>query len=164
MKGARLFVLSCTALTLSVVAVPAYAGSNQTTFKVSANVDANCTIAANDLAFGGYDPAGSAVDGQSQITVTCTNSAAWKVGLDAGGFSGATTSTRKMTGPSGYSLAYGLFTDAARTSNWGNGAADTLSGNGTGGAQAVTVYGRIAAGQNVGAGGYEDTITATVTF
>ena len=37
-------------------------------------------------------------------------------------------------------------------------------GTGTGATQIVTVYGRIPASQNVGVGGYVDTITATVTF
>jgi spore coat protein U-like protein len=39
-----------------------------------------------------------------------------------------------------------------------------VSGTGTGGDQIVIVYGLVPASQNVGAGGYVDTITATITF
>jgi spore coat protein U-like protein len=70
-----------------------------------------------------------------------------------------------MTGPGAFLLNYGLFTDATRTTNWGETVGtDTVSGTGTGATQIVTVYGRIPATQNVGIGGYVDTITATVTF
>jgi spore coat protein U-like protein len=112
-----------------------------------------------------YDPGGSAVPGQSQITVHCTNGTTWDVGLNAGLFSGATTVTRKMTGPGSFSMSYGLFTDAAHSVNWGNTVGtDTKSGTGTGADQTLDVYGLIPGSQNVGAGHYADTITATITF
>ncbi|HXS49080.1 MAG TPA: spore coat U domain-containing protein [Sphingomicrobium sp.] len=154
------------ALCLAAVSGPAVAASTQqTTFKVTADVTASCTIAAADLDFAAYDPGGSAVPGQSQITVHCTNGTTWNVGLNAGVFSGATTSTRKMTGPGSFALAYGLFTDASHSTNWGNVVGtDTQAGTGTGVDQILNVYGLIPASQNVGAGHYEDTITATVTF
>ena len=158
--------LAIAAVGLAAVSGPAFAASTQqTTFKVTADVTASCTIAAAQLDFAAYDPAGSAVPGQSQITVNCTNSTPWDVGLNAGLFSGATTTTRKMTGPGSYSLSYGLFTDASHTTNWGNVVGtSTQSGTGTGADQILNVYGLIPAAQNVGAGHYEDTITATVTF
>lgn len=154
------------AMCLAAVSSPAFASSTQqTTFKVMADVTASCTISAADLNFASYVPSGSAVSGQSQITLNCTNGTTWNVGLNAGVFSGATTSTRKMTGPGSYSLAYSLYTDASHTTNWGNVVGtDTKSGTGTGTDQLLDVYGLIAAAQNVGAGHYEDTITATVTF
>jgi spore coat protein U-like protein len=158
--------LAIGAVCLAAVSGPAFAASTQqTTFKVTADVAANCTIAAADLDFAAYDPAGSAVPGQSQITVNCTNGTTWNVGLNAGVFSGATTTTRKMTGPGSFALAYGLYTDASHTTNWGNVVGtDTKSGTGSGVDQILNVYGLVPAAQNVGAGHYEDTITATVTF
>lgn len=141
-----------------------------TTFLVTANIAVNCLIAASQLDFGDYQPkvanATSPLNGQSEITVTCTNSGTWVVGLDQGQFPGATVSTRQLTGPGGSSLQYALFSDAARTINFGNTVGvDTVSGTGTGGPQIVTVYGQIAAGQTTAvAGGYTDTITATITF
>jgi spore coat protein U-like protein len=145
--------------------VPTQFATQTTTFLVTANVTVSCTIAANNLVFGDYLPAGGALTAQSQIQVRCTNSAAWNIGLNAGTFTGATVTTRKMKGPGSFSLNYSLFSDAARSNNWGNTlGVDTVSGTGTGGDQIATVYGQIPATQNVGPGGYVDTITATVTF
>ena len=160
------FNLALGAVCLAAVSGPAFAASTQqATFKVTADVAANCTITAADLNFAAYDPTGSAVPGQSQITLKCTNGTTWNVGLNAGVFSGATTSTRKMTGPGSFSLAYGLFTDSTHATNWGNiVGTDTKSGTGSGANQVLDVFGLIPASQNVGTGHYEDTITATVTF
>jgi spore coat protein U-like protein len=158
--------LAIRAVCLAAISGPAFAASTQqTTFKVTADVAATCTVGATDLDFAAYVPSGSAVPGQSQVTVNCTNGTTWNVGLNAGVFSGATTSTRKMTGPGAFSLAYSLYTDAAHTTNWGNAVGtDTKSGTGSGVDQVLDVYGLIPGAQNVGAGHYEDTITATVTF
>jgi spore coat protein U-like protein len=165
MSLGKILVPGLIGVALIVPASLSYAATATSSFAVNANVQVICTIDSSDLNFGAYVPAGSDVDGQSQITVTCTNTAQWNVGLNEGTAAGATTSTRQMTGPSPFLLAYGLFTDAARTNNWGNiVGTDTVSGAGTGGPQVVTVYGRIPGGQNVGPGGYQDTITATVTF
>jgi spore coat protein U-like protein len=141
-----------------------------TTFLVTANIDVNCLITATQLDFGPYQPhvanATVPLDGQSEITVTCTNGGNWVVGLDQGQFPSATVTTRQMAGPSGSSLQYALFSDAARSVNWGNTVGvDTVSGLGTGGPEILIVYGRVAAGQTSAiAGGYTDTITATITF
>jgi spore coat protein U-like protein len=135
-------------------------------FTVSATVLKTCRISATDLAFGDYDPeATAAKDASSTITVRCTKNTTYNVGLNAGNGSGATVTDRKMTGPNGATLNYGLYRDAARTTNWGNTAGtDTEPGTGTGATQTFTVYGRIPADQWVEAGSYTDTITATITY
>jgi spore coat protein U-like protein len=160
------FRLALGAVCLAAVSGPAFASSTQqASFKVMADVTATCTIAAADLNFAAYVPAGSAVPGTSSITLNCTNGTTYDVGLNAGVFSGATTSTRKMTGPGSFALSYGLFTDASHATNWGNVVGtSTEGGTGSGANQTLTVYGLIPGTQNVGAGHYEDTITATVTF
>jgi spore coat protein U-like protein len=151
------------ALAGSFQAGPAAAATVTTTFQVTANVNATCTISATDLVFGDYIEV--QLDEQSVITLTCTNSAIWNIGLDAGTFTGATVTTRAMTGPGGTHLNYGLFTDPTRTTNWGNTVGtDTVSGTGTGGVEVVNVYGRIPAAELASVGGYADTITATITF
>src|SRR5262249_56597254 len=99
------------------------------------------------------------------ITVTCTNTSPYNVGLDPGTATGATVTTRKMSGPGGALLAYALYQDAAHTKNWGNTVGtDTVAGTGNGNAQSLTVYGQVAAGQYVTPGAYADTITATITY
>jgi spore coat protein U-like protein len=150
-------------LASSFPASPTAAATATTTFQVTTNVNAACTIEATELAFPDYTEA--QLDAQSEITVNCTNSAIWNVGLDAGTFAGATVTTREMTGPAGAHLNYELFSDPARTTNWGNTVGtDTVSGVGTGAVEDVNVYGRIPAAQLASVGGYADTITATITF
>jgi len=63
-------------------------------------------------------------------------------------------------------LEYNLYTDAGRTTVWGDGTASsvTAAGTGSGAQQSLTVYGRIPASQSVPAGSYSDTVTATINF
>jgi spore coat protein U-like protein len=134
-----------------------------TSFEVTASVAAGCTISATNLVFGDYTQA--QLDGQSHISLNCTTGSAWNVGLSQGAFPGATVTTRRMTGPGTFSLMYALFRDAARTLNWGNTiGSNTVSGIGTGSAQALPVFGRVPPSQAAGPGGYVDTIIATITF
>jgi spore coat protein U-like protein len=163
MRSQKLTIGLFLAFASSLPVGPAAAATATTTFQVTTNVNAACTIVATDLAFPDYTEA--QLDQQSEIEVNCTNSAIWNVGLDAGTFAGATVTTREMTGPAGAHLNYELFSDPARTTNWGNTVGtDTVSGTGTGAVQVVNVYGRIPAAQLASVGGYADTITATVTF
>ncbi len=164
MRLLGLFGAAVSLVVVNALFAPAVnAATATTTFTVTADVAVACTISATNLVFGDYTSA--ELDGQSQITLTCTNTAEWNVGLNAGTFPGATVTTREMTGPGAFSLAYGLFTDPAHTNNWGDTVGtDTVSGVGTGGVEVLNVYGRIPAAQNVGPGGYLDTITATITF
>src|SRR3954451_25144547 len=124
-------------LTFSVNSVsgPANAATATTTFQVTANINALCGIAATDLVFGDYVPAlagGPQLDGQSSITLACTKTTQWNVGLNAGTGTGATVTTRKMSGPGGAVLNYGLFTYNTHTTNWGDTVGtDTVSGDGS---------------------------------
>ena len=159
----RLLGLMAGLACLGLGSAPGEAVTSTTAFNVSATVQATCLISATDLAFGTYT--GSAIDATSTISVTCTNTTAYNVGLDAGTGSGALVSSRKMTGPSAATLNYALFSNSARSSNWGNTVGtDTVSGTGNGNAQTLTVYGRVAASQYVQPGAYSDTITATVYY
>jgi len=146
-------------LALGIASTPAGAAATTTTFAVTANVAANCSISATGMAFGSYT--GTLINTTSStITVQCTNTTPYTVGLNAGLATGATTSNRSMTGPGSALLNYGLFSDAARGSNF----VTTTSTNGNGAAQQITVYGSVPAGQFVTPGAYTDTITATVTY
>ena len=139
-----------------------HAATATTTFQVTATVAATCLLSATNLAFGTY--AGTQTDMTSTITATCTNTTPYTVGLSVGA-GGTSVSARAMTGPGAAVLNYAMFRDSSRTLNWGNTPpTDTLGGTGNGSAQALTVYGRVAAGQFVAPGAYTDTITATITF
>lgn len=141
----------------------ARAATATTTFAVTATVQATCTVTATNLAFGTYT--GVVDDASSTVSVTCTDTTPYNVGLNAGTATGATVTTRKMTGPSTSLLSYGLYQDSAYTKNWGQTVGtDTVAGTGTGAAQDLTVYGQVPAGQYVTPGAYSDTITVTVSY
>lgn len=148
---------------LALASGSANAATATTTFAVNSTVVATCTISATAMAFGNYT--GVVADTTSTISTTCTNTTPYQIGLDAGTGTGATVAARSMTG-AGVLLAYGLYSDATHTTNWGNtpGTDTPASVTATGAVQTVTVYGEIAAGLYVAPGVYADTITATITY
>ncbi len=154
-------------LCAAAFATPAVAATTSSNLGVNATVSANCTVTTSALAFGSIDPlSASAVDGTGGVTVTCTNGTAWSASADAGTGSGATLATRRMTS-AGNTLDYSLYTDAGRTTVWGDGSGSTVTvgNNGTGSAQPFTVYGRIPGGQSgVPAGSYDDIVAVTITY
>jgi spore coat protein U-like protein len=153
----------CGLLASLALCLPVHAATATSNIAVSATVQATCLNTATALAFGTYS--GAQTDATAVVTVTCTNSTPYTVGLNAGTSAAATVTTRKMTGGAGVFLSYGLFTDAARTLNWGTTVGtDTVSGVGSGSPQPITVYGRVPAAQYVAPGVYTDTIIATVTY
>jgi len=68
-----------------------------------------------------------------------------------------------LAGTSDY-LSYQLYSDSGYSTAWGNTAGTGVAVTGTGSAVSTTVYGSVAAGQNVKTGNYADTVAATVTF
>jgi spore coat protein U-like protein len=132
-------------------------------FSVTATVAPGCAVTAGDLAFGGYS--GAVINSSSIITVACSSSVHYNIGLNEGTAPGASVSNRSMTGPGGALLGYKLFQDARRTQNWGNTpGVDTTSGNGSGHARPYIVFGQLPGGQYANPGAYTDTIVVTVTF
>ena len=137
------------------------------TFQVQATVNKECTVSAVNLTFPADDPVNTQNDGSTTVTVNCTKNTTYTVGLTAGTTTGATIAQRLMA--SGTDLMnYNLYTDAARSSVWGNSAGSWVSGTGAGMGtpQALTVYGRVAGGQTklVAATYTEAAITVNVTF
>lgn len=133
------------------------------TFTVTATVPASCQLSATTLAFGTYT--GAQNDASSTLSVTCTSTTPYNLGLSAGNGNGATVTTRQMQGRDSHGLKYALFQDAARTLNWGTTVGtDTVADTGNGIAQSIPVYGRVAPGQLVAPGAYSDTIVATVNY
>jgi spore coat protein U-like protein len=136
--------------------------SNTQNLQLTAQINPTCSITANPLAFGNY--AGALVNGSTTLSVTCTITTFYNVGLDAGQGAGATVTNRMMTGPRGILLKYSLFSDSGRTTNWGNSSGSWVFGIGTGAAQTLTVYGQIPASQSTISGTYTDTVIATVNY
>jgi spore coat protein U-like protein len=134
------------------------------TFQVTATVTSACSVSATDLDFASYDPtSGTDDDATSTVSVTCTLLHPYTVRLSGGG--SGDTAARVMDGGTSTDLGYQLYSDALRTTVWGNTASDDVAGVGAGLLPFPhTVYGRIPAGQDVEPGSYVDTITVSVDF
>lgn len=129
-----------------------------------------CTVSAQGAAFGNYLPRGAApVDTTGNIAVSCSGAVGQRVRYSVLLSSGAGGSffPRKMRRDSN-ALGYNLYTDATRTTIWGDGNAGTFT---VADAYVLTsvsvtrnypVYGRLFPGQNVNVGSYADSITVTV--
>ncbi len=125
-----------------------------------------CNIAASaPMLFGSYNPL-SFTDqlAQTSVSARCIGLGNIRVLLGAG--LAGTVSDRRMQ-RNGVDLPYGLYTNSARTTLWGNG---------TGGTSVVTrfvfifseftlpIYGRIPARQNIPVGFYSDSVTVQFEF
>lgn len=127
---------------------------------------AACSVNPTPVAFGIYSPFNVApTDTAGTLRVSCdTVTVGYTILLSAG--SAGAYSPRGLSG-GGYTLSYNLYADALRTVVWGDGSGGTTTVSGAfalPGAIDHTVYGRLPAGQNVGAGAYTDTITVTINF
>ncbi len=130
--------------------------------------EAECSISTTAVNFGSYNVfTPTADDGTGQVTYRCTGSRPpiITIQLDKGGSS--SFNPRQMR-QGGEALDYNLYLDSTRSTIWGDG---------TGGTQVysqaqpqlgqsinVSVFGRIPAGQDVSAGTYSATVTATIFF
>jgi len=149
------------------MAAPAFAQTATGTLGVSATVAKNCSITTTAVAFGAYDPvvtnATAPLDGTGSVVVTCTKGAGTRIDLGLGAnVSGA---TRRMAGGTDF-LTYELYQNTGRTTVWGTGAAAglTIAVAPSRAARTFTVFGRVAAGQDVAAASYNDTVVATINF
>jgi spore coat protein U-like protein len=165
----RNILMLAIASALAIASGAAGAATKTTTFGVSAVVNPNCIVAAEDLAFGGYDGT-AAKTGTADITVRCSNLTTYAVSLSSGG---GTFAQRLLSGSGTNQLQYNLFTSVAATSIWGDGTSgtDTVPGTGAGMAAASTqrhtVFGELpdnAFNQGAPSGTYNDSITVTVTY
>jgi len=142
-------------------------GNAPSAFDVTLTIIANCTIAAQPLNFGSTQGVlATAVSVNTTLSVTCSNTTPYNIGLTAGTGTGSTTAARVMsgTGANTSTVAFNLY-QAAGTTNWGNTqGTDTKSGTGSGTAQTLTVYGVVPAQSTPQPDTYKSTITATVYF
>ncbi len=143
------------------------AGTATTNIGVSASVASNCLVstASTGLSFGTYDPtAGTDNTASTTFKVKCSKNAGYTIGLSKGG--GTSETARTMALGSELAMNYAIYSDSARTTNWGATAgAATGTGSGLNTENEITVYGKIPKNQyDVGVGAYADTVTATVTY
>lgn len=129
-----------------------------------------CTVSATGVAFGTYDTLSAAPDDSAgAVLVECHPSEhVPTVAISTGG--SGSFADRRMSGGAD-SLAYNLYTSAARNLVWGDGSAGTAIVTLVGGIVNAgrrrfnqPIYGRIPARQAVDAGTYSDTLFVTLSF
>lgn len=132
-----------------------------------------CSTSATLVAFGSYNPfAVGNSDSAGTITVSCSGGlisllVSYDIKLSPGLY--GTYAARRM-GAGSSRLSYNLYTNAARTTIWGDGSGGTgfVSDGYLLGLLTVnrnySVYGRLPAAQNVAPAAYSDTITVTVEY
>ena len=171
-----------TALAFGCSITSAYAQST-TDISVTATVDQSCTITAQPLNFGKYDPTSTTDNAKSSsISLTCVKNSKPTVTLSLGKNTGLNGSERRMSNGTEF-LSYEVFkpvatdpaidqpgtacsTNGAETVVWG---ADLATGLHPPAATDRTskdffLCGVIKAGQDVGTGSYSDVLTAKIEF
>ncbi len=166
---------------LALAMAPALAGQNTATLTVNGSVTQSCTAftpTSNTLTFPAYDSFANATvpddAGPVSYTTKCTKGASGvNFQVDGGANYAHTSGTRAMKSTTaGDYLNYSLYSDAGRTTAW---AFNSSTGAGTpapnltigssGTSQTLTVYGRVAAGQDpTTASDYSDTVTVAVNY
>lgn len=127
----------------------------------------SCLINVTGVSFGNYNVFNaSSLQSTGSVVVRCGNSISnVEVTLSRG--QSSTFNPRQMTS-GGQSLSYNLYRDAARSVIWGDGTGGTETYRNTSfpRRQDVTIYiyGDVPAAQDVSAGTYSDSITATIIF
>ncbi|NTV94801.1 MAG: spore coat protein U domain-containing protein [Thiobacillus sp.] len=147
----------------------ALAGTATGNLSVSATVSNTCTVGTSSIDFGAYNPiSGSAHSGTGSVKVTCTTGTSYSIELGTGTYSGSCSGNRCMKDAGTDYLPYELYQDSGHSTVWGGTAYSAGSAKssqtGTGSEQTHSLYGGIAAGQNVPKGSYSDTVTVTVNF
>jgi len=161
-----------------LVAAPAFAATAFVNVGVSANIAANCTITSAPVAFGAYDPivtnASTPLDGSGSVTITCTKGATTFVSLGLG--IQPSVSQRRMTDGVPNYMNYELYQPPNTTPGaacsytsptvWGTAGANlfTPAAAPSKAARTYNICGQVAAGQDLPAGTFTDTVVATVNF
>lgn len=157
------FLLSVASLAITS---PALAATATATFNVTMTITSQCQVTNHtNLNFGSAGVLATAVDQTNTLDITCTNTTPYTIGLDVGAH--ASGAQRRMLGGTTNSeyILYNLYSDAGRTTPWGNASGSWVSATGNGSAQSYTVYGRVPAQASPSPGtNYNDTVTVTVTY
>ena len=151
--------------------IVAQAATTTANMTVQLTVTASCTVSAATLDFGSTGLLAALINQTTTLSVTCTNTTPYSVGLDNG--ANFSTTRRMRQGATSNYIGYALYTDSGRTNAWTTASSSTVCttanscslGTGNGSAQSITVYGQVPAlGTAPTPGAYTDTVTITVTY
>jgi len=165
-------VLTASALALPAnpAAVLAALGVSPATsnLTVQASVAARCNVSTTTVNFSTYDPTvATPTDANGAVTIQCTKGTVATIDLGNGNnLSGGTRRMASQTVAPTEFLTYGLFTDSPGGTAWGTGAGGVTKSYTAANATAtnLTVFGRMAASQDVSVDSYQDTVVVTATF
>lgn len=149
------------------VSTPALAQTATANLNVTATVANKCTITTNAVSFGTYDPvvnhASTPLDASGSVVIACTKGASG-TRIDLGQGSHYSSGRRMQAGTE--FLGYELYSNSGHTTVWGSGVGAGVSPSAAPSIAPRTfeVFGRVAAGQDVGVGSYTDTVVATINF
>jgi spore coat protein U-like protein len=159
------------ALVVTPAAAQASTATNNLTVQVT--ITASCTIGAATLTFpstAGTALQSAALTASTTVSVTCTNSSPYSIGMGQGS---NYTTTRRMASAGAY-IPYGLYLDSGYSQAWStttsasscSGGANTCYlGTGNGSAQSVPIYGQVPTVAVAPAPAtYSDTVTMTITY
>ena len=155
---------------LAFASSAAFAGTSPQTadFDVSITLQNDCTITFNDINHGTVSTLAANNDAASAgDNITCSFADSYTIALNVG-TGGGTYATRTLANGAN-TLNFNVYSDAARTTIWGDGSGGsavlTKTSTGGGVADAIDVYSRVLGGQTgKPEGTYSSTITATATF
>jgi spore coat protein U-like protein len=144
------------------------ANEGTTSFTTSATLPASCTVNAQTLDFGTVGLLATNRDAQSDLSIVCTRSAAYKIALGPGQNAGGLGVNARKMKSGAVTIAYQLYQDASHSVVWGDtltgGGTNVKSDTGTGLTQTHTVYGRVPPQTTPAAGTYGDTVVVTVEY
>lgn len=147
-------------------AQPGLAATAESSFPVNATISTACTITSTGMDFGEVGIAGATTaqtDSTGTLSVTCSVGGSYSISLDGGLHPVA---AQRNIQSNSNTLAYDLYKDPARGVVW-TAVAAPYTGTGTGAAQIITIYGRIAAGLPFALGNgvpFTDTVLVTITY
>lgn len=169
------YVFLVAGLVSAVIAMgTASAGTASGTLSVSATVNTNCTVNSPTLTFAAIDPtAGVDSTGTATLSVKCTKGTTL-VDIKLGPGAHQIVGGSRQLNNGANNVKYGLFTDAAFTTAWGDSTTAGIGSSLSSGfsafssvatPQTFTVYGQIlAANEDVPAATYTDSVAITIDF
>ncbi|MGJ7495345.1 Csu type fimbrial protein [Variovorax sp. RT4R15] len=168
MKKLSLIAAAVLAATVTSAAV---AATTTATFQVLITVVKACSVTAgagSNIDFGSVNSTATALSASSNISVTCSKSTPYNVGLLPSNSSttGGGVMSPLVAGPD--TVAYQLRSVSAAGPVWGSTATDIdvgngVAGTGTGAAQTIPVFATVGSA-NVTPGSYADTVTVQVNY
>lgn len=139
-------------------------------FLVSATVQKNCTVSANNLTFNPVAAGAATTPGSTTLSVACTVSTPYTVGLAPLNVTSTTgAGTMKGSGGNTNTVQYQLYSNSGLSQVWGNTAiagstGNGVAGSGTGSAQSLTVYAKTTSSTDVTPDTYSDTVQVNVNY